>query len=223
LTVEVIQAVFPAVSLLRTPQTIPTDSPRVRQLCQLGTVRLHDGRNLALFEVEVDESVCIARNRSLQKAARYADEDPRPDLPRREDLEATSRRFSLKYLLAVMNSSVARDFLRANRRSNIHLYPDDWKKLPVPDITPEGQAPIVALVDQILAAKAADPTANVSDLEAALNARVAALCGPDSRGCSGEEDVQCVPRTEMLCRRATEPPGCAPVAPEHTGKGKDLP
>ncbi|WP_367358897.1 hypothetical protein [Syntrophus sp. (in: bacteria)] len=40
-------------------------------------------------------------------------------------LEATSRRFHVKFLLAVMNSSVARDFLRANRRSNIHLYPDD--------------------------------------------------------------------------------------------------
>lgn len=72
----------------------------------------------------------------------------------------------MKYLLAVMNSTIARDFLRANRRSNIHLYPDDWKKLPVPDATPEEQAPITALVDSILDAKCADLAADISTLEA---------------------------------------------------------
>lgn len=84
------------------------------------------------------------RNNSLKKSARYRGERPaRPDLPKREELEETSRRFAVKYLLAVMNSSVARNFLRSNRRSNIHLYPDDWKKLPIPDVEPATQAPIV--------------------------------------------------------------------------------
>jgi hypothetical protein len=55
-------------------------------------------------------------------------------------------------LLGVINSKIARDFLRSNRRNNIQLYPDDWKKLPIPNVPPEKQAPIVALVDQILAA-----------------------------------------------------------------------
>ena len=32
-------------------------------------------------------------------------------------------------LLAVMNSSVVCKMLRSKRRSNIHLYPDDWKTL----------------------------------------------------------------------------------------------
>lgn len=77
------------------------------------------------------------RNRPLQKVARYRGEKRRPDLPMREDLETTSKRFSTKYLLAVMNSSVAREFLRSNRRSNIHLYPEDWKKLPIPDVPQE--------------------------------------------------------------------------------------
>ena len=36
---------------------------------------------------------------------------------------------------------------------NIYLYPNDWKQLPIPDVPPEKQAPIVALVEQILAAK----------------------------------------------------------------------
>jgi hypothetical protein len=70
-------------------------------------------------------SLSGVRNNSLKKSARYRDEKPHPDLPRREELEEISRRFAVKFLLAVMNSTVARDFLRAHRRSNIHLYPDD--------------------------------------------------------------------------------------------------
>ncbi len=78
------------------------------------------------------------RNKSIKKQTRYRDETPRrPDFPQREELEKTSRRFAVKFLLGVMNSSAARNFLRANRRSNIHLYPDDWKKLPIPDVTSE--------------------------------------------------------------------------------------
>ena len=119
------------------------------------------------------------RNNSLKKAARYLGEKPpRPDLPKREELEKTSRRFAVKYLLAVMNSSAARDFLRANRRSNIHLYPDDWKKLPIPDVLPEQQAPIVDLVDKILVAKRFDRDADVSALEAETNYLVSQLYGP---------------------------------------------
>ena len=106
------------------------------------------------------------RNRSIKQRTRYRDEKPiRPELPQREELEQTSRRFSMKFLLGVMNSTVAHNFLKANRRSNIHLYPDDWKKLPIPDVSPEQQAPIIELVDQILDAKRTAPDADVSDLE----------------------------------------------------------
>ena len=106
------------------------------------------------------------RNRSIKKQTRYRDETPRrPDLPQREELEKTSRQFALKFLLGVMNSTIAHDFLRANRRSNIHLYPDDWKKLPIPDVTAEQQAPIIELVDQILGTKRISPDADVSELE----------------------------------------------------------
>jgi len=118
------------------------------------------------------------RNPSIKKSARYVGErPPRPDLPKREELETTSRRFAVKYLLAVMNSSAARDFLRANRRSNTDLYPDDWKNLPIPDVSPAQQQPIVALVDQILTAKRANADANISTLEAKLDTKVSALYG----------------------------------------------
>ena len=118
------------------------------------------------------------RNNSLKKAARYGGEKPpRSDLPKREELEETSRRFAVKYLLAVMNSSAARDYLRAHRRSNIHLYPDDWKKLPIPEVNSVTQIPIVNLVDRILAAKAADPAADISALERKIDRIVYELYG----------------------------------------------
>jgi adenine-specific DNA-methyltransferase len=78
------------------------------------------------------------RNRSLKKVTRYIDEKPpRSDLPRRDKLEKNSRQFEVKYLLAIMNSAVAHKFLRDHRRNNIQLYPDDWKILPIPVVTPE--------------------------------------------------------------------------------------
>ena len=118
------------------------------------------------------------RNNSLKKAARYRGENPpRPDLPKREELEATSRRFAVKYLLGVMNSGSARDFLRANRRSNIHLYPDDWKKLPIPDVSTAQQQPVIEWVDRILCLKRANPDADITALESEIDALVAALYG----------------------------------------------
>lgn len=118
------------------------------------------------------------RNKSIKKAARYRGEKPpRPDLPKREELETTSRRFAVKYLLGVMNSGSARYFLRANRRSNTDLYPDDWKRLPIPDVTAAQQKPIVALVDQILTLKRANPAADIRALETQLDTAVAALYG----------------------------------------------
>ncbi len=123
-------------------------------------------------------SLDSVRNNSLKKTARYRGEKPpRPDLPKREELEATSRRFAVKYLLGVMNSSTARDFLRANRRSNIHLYPDDWKNLPIPDVSPEQQQSIVDLVEQILTVKRANPNADITALESGLDHAIALLYG----------------------------------------------
>ena len=118
------------------------------------------------------------RNNSLKKSARYRGEKPpRTDLPKREELEETSRRFSVKYLFGVMNSSAARDFLRANRCSNIHLYPNDWKQLPIPDVPLEKQKPVERLVDRILAAKARALSADVSALEREIDGLVYALYG----------------------------------------------
>ena len=118
------------------------------------------------------------KNNSIKKAARYANETPkRDDLPDRVGLESISKRFSSKYVLAVLNSSFVDQFLKRIRRSNIHVYPDDWKQLPIPDVSPEQQAPIVALVEKILSAKRPKPDADVSVLEAEVDRLVTALYG----------------------------------------------
>ena len=51
-----------------------------------------------------------------------------------------------KRLIVAMNSPIARDYLMRNRRSNIHLYPEDWKTLPIPDVDTQTQSQITALV-----------------------------------------------------------------------------
>jgi len=71
----------------------------------------------------------------------------------------------------------ARDFLRANRRSNIHLYPNDWKKLPIPDVLPEKQKLVEQLVDRILAEKQQNPEADTSELECKIDQLVYSLYG----------------------------------------------
>ncbi|RLC63324.1 MAG: hypothetical protein DRI48_08575, partial [Chloroflexi bacterium] len=87
-------------------------------------------------------------NRSISKTARYRWQSPAGD---REEREAISRRFHPKYLLAVMNSAFARRWLARRRRSKIHIYPNDWKQLPIAPISLEEQEEFVRLVDTILA------------------------------------------------------------------------
>ena len=117
------------------------------------------------------------RNRSIKKTARYEDENHMSSYIKRETVEDISLRFTVKYLVAILNSSAIKQFLSNNRRSNVQLYPDDWKKLPIPDISLEEQQPIIDLVDQILDAKHINPEADISALETKVDEMVAELYG----------------------------------------------
>ncbi len=113
-------------------------------------------------------------NKSISKSADYGYKRSKSsDLPIREKLEENSSRFSEKYLLGIINSSVSRNFLKQNRRNNVQLYPDDWKNLPIPDVSTNQQQPIVELVDKILDAKGQ----NVKQWEQEIDAIVARLYG----------------------------------------------
>jgi adenine-specific DNA-methyltransferase len=113
------------------------------------------------------------RNRSITKSAKYNDETEAELSEYREDLEELSRRFNLKYILAVMNSSWARDYLRSRRRSNIHLYPDDWKPLPIPIVSRDIQDVIAGKVDEIL--KALKKGQNIGKLEEEVDTMISEL------------------------------------------------
>lgn len=62
--------------------------------------------------------------------------------------EELSAKFHYNYLLAILNSSLVKYELNSNRRSNIHIYPEDWKSLPIP-VCPD-QQPFITLADQML-------------------------------------------------------------------------
>ncbi len=124
------------------------------------------------------------RNKSIKKTARYRDEVNQfltGTLPR-EEAEELSRQFESKYLLAVMNSGFAKKWLAGGRRSKIHVYPDDWKKLPIVAIPAGHQRQIVSLVDAILSEfedngypLPSAPAKRVADLELEIEKRVLAL------------------------------------------------
>ncbi len=127
------------------------------------------------------------RNRSIRKAAKYADEvrstAERPTIMR-EQLEELSRRFDSKYLLAIMNSDYAAKWLDQRKRSKMRVYPDDWKALPIPDSSPKQQQPLVRLVDSILSEFSRhgyplppESAARVAELEREIDERVKALYG----------------------------------------------
>jgi len=69
-------------------------------------------------------------NNSVSKA--YGDEEER------HRFEILSANYNYLTLLAIFNSSLFRYELNTDRRSNIHVYPDDWKRLSLPIIKNDG-------------------------------------------------------------------------------------
>lgn len=68
----------------------------------------------------------------------------------RTAFENISTNYSYNALLAIFNSSLIRYELNTERRSNIHIYPDDWKRLVLPKISTEQLAILNALADTML-------------------------------------------------------------------------
>ncbi len=110
------------------------------------------------------------RNRSLTKAAEYRSENPLGDREAREEL---SRQYDLRYLLAILNSATAREWLTHCRRSKRHVYPDDWKQLPIPTASAAVRSALGALAQKCLDARGIGCEA----WEREIDERVAALYG----------------------------------------------
>jgi len=60
---QIVQFVFPNVSILSTPKDFPINNEKIKKFRQIGSVRLNDGKNLALFELLLADTVNIQRNR----------------------------------------------------------------------------------------------------------------------------------------------------------------
>lgn len=60
---EIVQFVFPNVSILASQKEFPINNDKIKKFCQIGNVRLNDGKNLALFELILGDSVNLQRNR----------------------------------------------------------------------------------------------------------------------------------------------------------------
>ena len=85
------------------------------------------------------------------------------------------------FLLGILNALPTDFYFKSIASTKANGYfeykPVYLAQLPIPAATPEQQAEIAALVEQVLAAKAADATADTAALEQQIDALVAALYG----------------------------------------------
>ncbi|GGE44487.1 Eco57I restriction-modification methylase domain-containing protein [Psychroflexus planctonicus] len=74
---ELLSHVFDHVQFLSVPQIVPNDDDRIKELKQYGTVQLSDNKNLALFELTLNDNVNLIRNRvGLNEVVKkYIDQD----------------------------------------------------------------------------------------------------------------------------------------------------
>ena len=78
---------------------------------------------------------------------------------------ALAKKYDYKFLLGVLNSDFTNWYFRNFLSEGLHFYPNDAKELPIPNVTPEQQVPIITLVDQILDTKCTNPDSDTSNLE----------------------------------------------------------
>jgi adenine-specific DNA-methyltransferase len=90
----------------------------------------------------------------------------------RKEMEVFSEQIDLRYLLGVLNSKYASILLTNIRGGDFNIYPEHLRNLPIPSISEKKQEPIITLVDQILAAKAAASNADTTDLEKKIDKMV---------------------------------------------------
>ena len=76
-----------------------------------------------------------------------------------------SKQFDYKFLLGFLNSVFTNWYFRNFLSDKLNFYPNAAKTLPIPNVTPNQQLPVIEFVDQILDAKRANSDADVSDIE----------------------------------------------------------
>ncbi len=88
-----------------------------------------------------------------------------------------AKKYDYKFLLGVLNSNFMNWYFRNFLSEGLHFYPNDAKALPIPDVAPEQQTPIIELVDQILDTKRDNSDADTSVFENKIDKLVYVLYG----------------------------------------------
>lgn len=112
----------------------------------------------------------------------------------RGELEDLSRKFDLKYILAILNSKFANVFLNNVRRHRLknYFYPDDFRKLPIADISLSEQKIYADLVNKTILLKKNDDEESRRkslDIEAKIDQMIYKLYGLT------EEEIKTVEET----------------------------
>lgn len=94
---------------------------------------------------------------------------------KRSEMGCLSENIDLQYLLGILNPKYASYLLSDIRGGDYHIVPEHIRNIPIPYVEKEQQAPIVLLVDKILEAKKADPTADTSVLKSQIDQMVYAI------------------------------------------------
>jgi hypothetical protein len=93
---------------------------------------------------------------------------------KRAELEKLSEHFSLKYILAVINSTYAIAHLNNFRRHRLenYFYPDDFRYFPIPDVDEETQQILSKMVDDTIGLKQKRGSSEKTNLEYRIDVMV---------------------------------------------------
>ena len=93
----------------------------------------------------------------------------------RAEMETLSQKVDLRFLLGILNSSRAAELLHQQRGGSLNIYPEHLRHLPIPLVSKEQQAPIIALVEQIIECKKKTAYVDTSALQKQIDTLVANL------------------------------------------------
>lgn len=91
----------------------------------------------------------------------------------REKLEKSSQSYDLHFILGILNSRIVCEYIKYLIQNGIDMYPDDWKKIPVPKVSPKEQAVIADKVKELSILMSENPS--VPDLRVRLERQIKAL------------------------------------------------
>lgn len=147
-------------------------------------------------------SLCEVNNKSIESSIKKFSNKSR------DELVSISKTIDLRFLLAILNSRYGLKLLNAVRGGDFNIYPEHLRAIPIPSATSAQQAPIVVLVDRILAAKKKYPNTDTSALESEIDQLVYKLYGltdDEIAIVEGRDESKQEPQGETARRPAASP------------------